>query len=105
MPCLLLQLTFQSKDMYNLQGQDTIPKGWLQGFSTTLKTLKRKLNLNISVIKPTRWTNFADLFCHETLHISDSSSVHHQEFIHCTLSNGVCHTGPKHVEFHDKINL
>jgi hypothetical protein len=27
------------------------------------------------------------------LHISDSSSVQHQEFIHCTLSNGVCHTG------------
>jgi len=32
------------------------------------------------------------LFCHETLHVSDSSSVHHQEFIHCTLSNGVCRT-------------
>jgi hypothetical protein len=82
------------------------------------------------------------------LHVSDSSSVHHQEFIHCTLSNGICHTTfekgqdgtavpsgpagqlstnlydiyhcrvysewipddgqtncPKHVEFHDKINL
>jgi len=25
--------------------------------------------------------------------ISDSSSVHRQEFIHCTLSNGVRHTG------------
>jgi len=22
----------------------------------------------------------------------ESSSVHHQEFIHCTLSNGICHT-------------
>jgi hypothetical protein len=42
MPCPLLQLTFQAKGMYNLQGQDTIPKGWLQGFSTTLTTLKRK---------------------------------------------------------------
>ena len=30
---------------------------------------------------------------HETLHVSDSSSVHHQEFIDCTLNNGVCHTG------------
>jgi hypothetical protein len=29
---------------------------------------------------------------HETLHVSDSSSVHHQEFIHCKLSNGICHT-------------
>jgi hypothetical protein len=43
--------------------------------------------------KPTRSTNFTHLFCHETLHVSDSSSVHHQEFIHCAFSNGVCHTG------------
>jgi len=43
-------------------------------------------------IKPTRCTNFTNLFWHETLHVSDSSSVHHQEFIHCTLSNGICHT-------------
>ena len=35
--------------------------------------------------KQTRCTNFTNLFCHETLHVSDSSSVHHQEFIHCTL--------------------
>ena len=45
------------------------------------------------IIKPTRCTNFTNLFWHETLHVSDSSSVHHQEFIHCTLSNGICHTG------------
>ena len=45
------------------------------------------------VIKPTRCTNFTKWFCHENLHVSDSSSVHHQEFIHCTLSNGICHTG------------
>ena len=44
------------------------------------------------VIKPTRCTNFTYLFCHDTLHVSESSSVHHQEFIHCTLSNGICHT-------------
>jgi len=49
--------------------------------------------MNFSVIKPTTYTNFTNLFCHETLHVSDSSSVHHQEFIHCILSNGVCHTG------------
>jgi hypothetical protein len=23
------------------------------------------------------------------LHVSDSACVHHQEFIHCTLSNGI----------------
>ena len=45
------------------------------------------------IIKPTRYTNFINLFWHETIHVSDSSSVHHQEFIHCTLSNGICHTG------------
>jgi len=45
------------------------------------------------VIKPTGCTNFTNLFRHENLHISDSSSVHHQEFIHYTLSNGICHTG------------
>ena len=48
--------------------------------------------INFFVIKPTRCTNFTNLFCRETLHVSDSSSVHHQEFIHCTLNNGVCHT-------------
>jgi hypothetical protein len=45
------------------------------------------------IIKPTRCTNFTNLFCRETLHVSDSSSVHHREFIHCTLSNGIWHTG------------
>jgi hypothetical protein len=45
------------------------------------------------VIIQTRCTNCTHLFCHETLHVSDSSSVHHQEFIHCKLSNGICHTG------------
>ena len=45
------------------------------------------------IIKQNKCTNFTNLFCHETLHVSDSSPVHHQEFIHCTLSNGTCHTG------------
>ena len=49
---------------------------------------------NISfIIKPTRCTNFTNIFWRETLHVSDSSHVHHQEFIHCTLSNGICDTG------------
>jgi hypothetical protein len=45
------------------------------------------------IIKPTRCTNFTNLFWHETLHVSGSSSIHYQEFIHCTLSSGICHTG------------
>ena len=36
---------------------------------------------NFFVIKPTRCTNLTNLFCHETLHVSDSSSAHHQEFV------------------------
>ena len=54
---------------------------------------ENKFFSNFFIIKPTRCTNFPNLYCHETLHVSDSSSVHHQEFIHCTLSNGICHTG------------
>ena len=48
----------------------------------------------VFLIKLTRCTNFTNLFWHEILHVSDSSSVHHQEFIHCTLSNGICRAGP-----------
>ena len=48
---------------------------------------------NFFILKPTRCTNFTNLSRHETLHVSDSSSVHHQEFIYCTLSNGICHRG------------
>jgi len=48
---------------------------------------------NFSIIKPTRCTKFTNLFWHETVHVWDSSCVHHREFIHCTLSNGICHTG------------
>ena len=35
---------------------------------------------NVLVIKPTRCTNFSNLFWNETLHVSDSSSVHCQKF-------------------------
>jgi len=31
-------------------------------------------------INPTRYTDFSDLVWNETLHVSDGSSVHHQEF-------------------------
>jgi hypothetical protein len=48
---------------------------------------------NFFVIKPNRCTNFPNLLCYETLHVSGSSSVLHQEFIHCTLGTGTCHTG------------
>ena len=46
----------------------------------------------VLVIKPTRCTNFSDLFWNETLHVSDNSYIHHQEFftVHTAM---VCHTG------------
>jgi len=34
----------------------------------------------LHIIKPTRCTNFSNLFWNKTLHVSDSSSVQHQEF-------------------------
>jgi hypothetical protein len=42
---------------------------------------------------PTRCTDFPNLFCYEALRVSSSSYTHHPEFIHCTLSNGISHTG------------
>ena len=47
---------------------------------------------NFFIIKPNGCINFTNSFCHETLHVSDSSSVHHQEFIHSTLNKGICRT-------------
>jgi hypothetical protein len=35
--------------------------------------------INFLIIKPTRYTNFSNLFWNENLNVSDSSSVHHQE--------------------------
>jgi len=39
--------------------------------------------------KPTRCTNFSNLFWKETLHVSDSFSVHHQEFLFFTVHTAV----------------
>jgi hypothetical protein len=84
-----------------------------------------KLILYFLVIKPARCTNFSNLFWNETQHISDSSSIHHQELFHphparkpstnlydipllsvqwITPDDGQRNC-PKHVEFHFKINL
>jgi len=79
----------------------------------------------ILIIKPTRCTNFSNLFWNRNLHISDRFSVHHQESNTVYTATGICHTGyadcllassqhnlydvyltyPKHVEFYSKINL
>jgi hypothetical protein len=44
---------------------------------------------NFFIIKPNRCANFTNLFWHEILHVSGSSSAHHQEFIHCTFGTGM----------------
>ena len=56
---------------------------------------------NFLIIKPTRCTNFPNLLLHVTVR-SGSPSAHHQEFIHCTLGTGVCHTGLKTAFEHDQ---
>jgi len=38
------------------------------------------INITVLIIKPTRCTNSQIYFWNKTLHVSDSSSVHHQEF-------------------------
>jgi len=47
----------------------------------------------ILIIKPTRCTNFSNLFWNRTLHVSDSFSVHHQESSTVHTAIGICHTG------------
>jgi hypothetical protein len=65
---------------------------WCHAAKGSCKQGAKHDKTNFFIIKPTRCTNFTNLFWRETLHVSDSFSVHHQEFIHCTLSNGICHT-------------
>ena len=55
-------------------------------------SLRTNQKYHLFVIKPNRCTNFTNSFCHETLRFSESSSVHHQYFIHCTFSSGICYT-------------
>jgi len=45
----------------------------------------------ILIIKPTRWTNFSNLFWNKTLHISESFCIHHQEFfaVHTAMVYGL----------------
>ena len=46
----------------------------------TLAISANTYNYKSLIIKPTRCTNFSIYFWNKTLHVSDSSSVHHQEF-------------------------
>jgi hypothetical protein len=59
------------------------------GNSTTNFTFMWPCNVtNFFIMKPTRCTNSPNPCWHETLHVSVTSSAHHQEFIHCTIGIG-----------------
>ena len=55
----------------------------------SMKKFDNRNFFSFFIIKPTRCTNFTNLFWHEILNVSDSSSVHHQELIHCSLCTGI----------------
>jgi hypothetical protein len=67
--------------------------------STNISTNFNVFDVHVTVhrdkfltIKPTRCTNFTNLFWNETVHVSDSCSVHHQEFSTVYMAVGICHT-------------
>jgi len=47
----------------------------------------------ILIIKPTRCTNFSNLFWNRNLHVSDRFTVYHQESSTVYTAIGICHTG------------
>jgi len=54
-------------------------KGLMSAHTETFRRHSWQLATWVLTIKPNRYTNFSNLFWNETLHVSDSSSVHHQE--------------------------
>jgi hypothetical protein len=55
--------------------------------------LEDRASWYIFIIKPTRYTNFSNLFWNRTLHVSDSFTVHHQVSSTVHTATGICHTG------------
>jgi hypothetical protein len=47
----------------------------------------------MSIIKPTRYSNFSNLLWNRTLHVSDSFSFHRRESSTVHTATGICHTG------------
>ena len=120
-------------EIYNKYSTTQTHKWYLQVACNNFTFMWPCIVTNWFVIKPTRCTNFTNLLRHETLHVSDSSSVHHQEYtqqwymsyrfvdsfragpgwnrssililLESCLQTCILRNCPKHVEFHDKINL
>ena len=96
-------------------------------FAPVFPYSKRNMQVKFLFNKTNRCTNFPNLFCQETLHVSGSSSSHHQEFsnVHsalymscrfddsfqarpgqsCLKADDGQRKCRKQVEFLDKINL
>jgi hypothetical protein len=60
-----------------------------KGFANIFYLYTKNICLIFFIIQPTRCTNFSNLFWNETLHVSDNSSVHHQELF--TLHSSAAH--------------
>jgi len=74
-------------------GKKRIEQGWFVAYLAS-RQWKDKYDVRVTVHrdkfsnnKLTRCTNFSNLFWKETVHVSDSSSVHHQAFftVHTAL--------------------
>jgi hypothetical protein len=95
-PCMVMSVLWSFSSPMHFSScwkDDNLVYCWYPWYQclVTSKTKDRRIYLSFFfVIRPTRCTN---LFWYETRHVSDSSSVHRQEFIHCTLSNGISPTG------------
>jgi hypothetical protein len=57
----------------------------------------------MSIIKPTRCTNFSILFWNETLRVSDSSSVHRQDYF--TVHTAMAYVIPVCGELASRIRM
>jgi hypothetical protein len=70
-------------DVICCQTMDTLHRQSESEFYVHVTMHRNKFLFN----KTNRPTNFPNLFCQETLHFSDSSSAHHQEFstVHSAL--------------------
>jgi len=54
------------------------------------------------IIKPTRCTNFSNLFWNKALHVSDSSGIYHCCVYSAKTPDDGQRNCPKHVEFYSK---
>jgi hypothetical protein len=75
---LYLLISFQHVSVLGPIIRETIISWWEEIVEFDVHvTVHRDIFL---ILKPSRLSNFSSLFWNETLHVSDSSFAHHQEF-------------------------